>query len=70
MFDKCIDRHKKPVCLWFHIIGLIVGVWGLWTQNWTWIIVAVVIIILGHLFTMGKKKPAFEEKPAEQTPSV
>ena len=70
MFDKCIDRHQKPVCLWFHIIGLIVGIYGLWMQNWTWIIVAVVLIILGHLFVMGKKKSVAEEKPAEQTPSV
>ena len=70
MFDKCCDQHKKPVCFWLHVIGLVVGIYGLWMHNWTWIIVALVVMVLGHLFVMKKKKVVVEEKPAEEAPAA
>ena len=77
MLDKCIDQHKKPICFWAHIVGFIIGVYGLWVHSGPLIIVAVVICILGHLLatSMGKEKTTLAPKeptlPAEspETPS-
>ena len=72
MFNKCVDQHKKPICFWAHIVGLIIGIYGLWIHSWSLIVVAVVICILGHLLAAGpgKKKTAVTPKeptlPAEQ----
>jgi len=58
MFDKCVDRHKNPWNQLLHLIALIIGIYGLWNHDWLWIIIAIVVIILGHIFPCkkGKKK--------------
>ena len=58
MFDKCVDRHKNIWNQLLHLIALILAVYGLWNRNWTCIIIAIVVAILGHLFPhkLGKKK--------------
>lgn len=54
MLDNLIDRHKNPVNLLFHLLGSIVGIWGLWTHNWKIIIVAITLLVAGHLFPYKK----------------
>lgn len=54
MFDKLIDRHKNPANIFFHFVGFVVFIWGLWTHNWTVIIVAAILLIIGHLFPYKK----------------
>ena len=56
MFDKCIDKHKNPWTMLFHLFAFIAGIYGLWNHDWTWIIIAVVIAIIGHLFPSKKKR--------------
>lgn len=70
MLDKCIDQHKEPVCFWLHLIAFFIGIWALWTHNWTGIVVSVALLVIGHLSAMKKKKSVVKEKPAEQTPST
>lgn len=54
MFDKLIDRHKNPINLLLHLIGSIIAVWGIWEHDWKLIGIAMVILILGHLFPCKK----------------
>lgn len=53
--EKCALEHAHPVNLLFHIIAFVVGVYGLWLHNWAWIIVALAIGFLGHLYCWLKK---------------
>lgn len=54
MFDKLIDRHKNPLNILLHLLGMVAGVWGLWTHNWTIISLAIALVIIGHLFPYKK----------------
>ena len=56
MFDKLIDRHKNPWNQLFHLIAFIVVIYGLWMHNWTYIIAAIVIVVIGHAFPYKKSK--------------
>lgn len=73
MFDKLIDQHKRPVCFWFHLVGFIALIYGLWAHSWTWIIIGIVLCLLGHLFTSSgsekkKEESVSSEKPSENEP--
>ena len=54
MFDKLIDRHKNPVNILLHLLGTVAAVWGLWAHNWKVIVLAIVLLILGHLLPYQK----------------
>jgi hypothetical protein len=70
MFNKYIDHHKEPVCFWLHVIGFLIGIWALWNHNWTWIIIAVVVMLLGHLFAAMKKPKIERESVKEESSST
>lgn len=53
--EKRVLEHTNSLNLVAHIIAFIVGAYGLWLHNWTWIIVALVIASLGHLYCWLKK---------------
>lgn len=55
MLDKIIDKHKHPWSLFFHLIGLIAGIYGVWIHSWTWIIIAIVLLAIGHIFPYKTK---------------
>lgn len=54
MLDKLIDRHKNPINILLHLIGVIMGVWGLWTHNYKIIVITIIVLIIGHLFPYKK----------------
>lgn len=68
MFEKLMDRHKNPWNMFFHLLTFVVGIYGIWHHNWTWIIVAIILAIIGHLFpykkksSKGKNKKVVKEK--------
>ncbi len=53
--EKMALEHGHPVNCIASIIALVFLIYGLWFHNWTWIIVAVVIGLLGHLYCWLKK---------------
>ncbi|GBE20637.1 hypothetical protein BMS3Abin17_01379 [archaeon BMS3Abin17] len=56
MFDKIVDMHRNPWTQLFHLVAFVVLGYGLWMHNWTYIIVAMAIGALSHLFPKKKKK--------------
>jgi len=53
--EKKTLEHAHPVNLIAHILATVSGIYGLWMHNWTWIIVAVVLGLIGHLYVCLKK---------------
>lgn len=53
--EKRSLEHANPVNLLAHIIAFVAGIYGLWFHNWTWIITALIIGFLGHLYCWLKK---------------
>jgi len=66
MLNKVIDHHKHPVTFWFHILGFIVLIFGLWTHGWGLIILAIFLFILGHSFHCNKKGKKSPKKPTKK----
>ena len=56
MFDSFIDRHKNPTTGLLHILGVIIAAYGLWQNDWNIIIIAVIIMSVGHLFPYKKEQ--------------
>lgn len=66
MLNKVIDHHKHPVTFWFHMLGFIVLIFGLWTHKFGLIILAILFCILGHLFYCNKKELKTSKKPLKK----
>ncbi len=49
ILGKLFLSHAKPFSLTFHILGYMVGVYGLWSHSLILIIVSVSLILFGHL---------------------
>ena len=63
-FEKICEWHKDPVNAFLHGVSFIIIIIALWNHSVGWIILAIIIMILGHLiqgkhhhrFLGGKKK--------------
>ncbi len=53
--EKRLLEHAEPVNLTATIISIAMLFYGLWFQNWTWIIIGFVVGFLGHLYGWFKK---------------
>jgi len=53
--EKRALEHADPVNCIASIISFIVIAYGLWINNWAWIIISLVIGMLGHLYSWFKK---------------
>jgi fatty acid desaturase len=53
--EKRALEHGNPFHFLLGIIAVIVAVYGLWTHNWAWIVAALVLGFLGHLYCWLKK---------------
>jgi fatty acid desaturase len=53
--ERRMLEHANPVNCAAHIIASVAGIYGLWMQDWTWIITCIVIALIGHLYVWLKK---------------
>ncbi len=53
---KCIE-HANPLNLFLHLIAGIILIYGLWTNVIAYVIIAIIIMLLGHIYVwnMGRK---------------
>ncbi len=56
MHNKILDAHRSPWTMLFHLIAAAVLGYGLWNHDWAYIIIAIVVAALSHLFPKEKKK--------------
>lgn len=56
MYNKILDMHRNPWTMLFHLVAFGALVYGLWNHDWAYIISAVVVAVLSHLFPHKKKK--------------
>ncbi len=56
MFNTLIDRHKNPINFLLHSLGFVIGVYGLWQHNRSMILLALLILVSGHLFPYREKQ--------------
>ncbi len=56
MHNKILDAHRSPWTMLFHLIAAIVLGYGLWNHDWAYIIIAIVVAALSHMFPKEKKK--------------
>jgi len=57
MLDKFIEGHKNPITFIFHIIGIIIAIYGIWQHDLKIIAIAVLIMLIGHLLPKKKEEP-------------
>lgn len=55
IFEKIALEHGHPVNFLASILSLAALIYGLWMQSWAWIIVAVLLAIVGHLYCRLQK---------------
>jgi len=57
--------HETPLNAVLHVIAFFILLYGLWLHNWTYIIAAIVIAVIGHIIQcciLKGKKEAKTEK--------
>ena len=56
MYNKILDMHRNPWTFLFHLVAFGVLAYGLWNHDWLYIIFALLLALLSHLFPVKKKK--------------
>jgi len=55
ILEKLALEHGHPVNFLAHLLALAALIYGLWMQEWVWIIVAALLAIVGHLYCRLQK---------------
>jgi len=61
LLDVFLDMHRNPITAILHIAGIVVAIWGIWQHSWNLIILAIIVLVIGHLLP-AKKAEAVEVK--------
>lgn len=56
MHNKILDAHRNPWTMLLHFVAAVVLGYGLWNHNLTYIIAAIIVAAISHLFPKEKKK--------------
>lgn len=52
--EKRMLEHADPVHMTLALVGLIALIYGLWMQNWLWILLGTGLNIIGHIYVWIK----------------
>ncbi len=53
--EKMALEHGNPVNCILSLIALVVLVYGLWVNDWVWIIISIALGFFGHLYCWFQK---------------
>jgi hypothetical protein len=57
----CLE-HANPTNLLLHLLGIVIIVYGLWTNVLGWVFIGVIPIILGHIYVTNEIKKQQKKK--------
>lgn len=53
--EKLLISHLNLINFIVHVLAAIVLISGFWNHNWTAIILGIILILLGHAYTLSKE---------------
>ena len=58
LLDVFLDMHRNPTTAILHIVGIAIAICGIWQHSWSLIILAIIVLVVGHLFPVKKAEEA------------
>ena len=55
-FERRILEHANPVHFVLAVVGMIIGLYGLWLHDWTMVAIGMGLNLLGHMYTWFSRK--------------